>query len=116
MSRTDPKRVIIYTLVMLAVIVWGALLMLPGYWMLWITVTAVLVYSLLVWYTRHFAYRCAKCGEEFAVSVIGNLTGLQGLDRNGSWKALKCPGCGGRTRARVIKRTDYPWSKKGLRS
>jgi DNA-directed RNA polymerase subunit RPC12/RpoP len=103
-TRRDWIQTIIYILLMIGVIIWGAFLMLPSYLSLWLMVTAVLIYSLTVWHTRHFDYRCNKCGNEFGINVIKNIISPQGLDRQGGWKYLKCPKCGEKSRAKVIKK------------
>jgi hypothetical protein len=113
LKRSDWIRAIAYLLIMIAVIVWGAFLMLPVFWQPWLMVTAVLVYSLVVWHTRHFDYRCSKCQEEFGISVISDLISPQGIGQGGSWKYLKCPKCGTRTRAKTIRKMEFSNGKSG---
>jgi DNA-directed RNA polymerase subunit RPC12/RpoP len=106
-NKRDWVQGIIYLLLYIGVVVWGAFLMLPTYWTLWLMVIAVLSYSLIVWHTRHFDYRCANCSKEFGIGVIRNIISPQGIGSQGSWKYLKCPKCGERTRAKVIKKVTF---------
>jgi hypothetical protein len=96
-----------YFLLMVGVIVWGGFLMLPDYWGLWLVLTCVLVYSLIVWHTRHFDYRCPNCGAEYGIDVWQDVTGLSRINQQGGWKLLKCPKCKVRAEAKVIKKSPY---------
>jgi DNA-directed RNA polymerase subunit RPC12/RpoP len=67
-------------------------------------VAAVLV--LVVWHARTFAYRCRRCGNEFAISAALDFVMPQGLWSEGGWKLLRCPRCHHWTRARVIRKSE----------
>ncbi len=53
------------------------------------------------WETKHFAYRCARCGHEFDISLWTCMIALGGLD-----KYLKCPKCHKRSWATMIDKTE----------
>lgn len=55
---------------------------------------------LVGWVNRNFGYQCRNCGHEFEISLITNLVSPHGM----GCKHLKCPSCGQRTRAKVLKK------------
>ena len=62
------------------------------------------LYILVRWHNQTFGYRCKNCGHEFEISTFRNFISPHGIDMLGGWKYLKCPQCGSRTRARVIRK------------
>jgi len=60
----------------------------------------------VVWHARNFAYRCRRCGNEFAISTALDFVSPHGLWLDGGWKLLRCPRCHRWTRARVIRRQE----------
>ena len=53
------------------------------------------------WKTKHFAYRCAKCGHEFDISPWTCMIAVGGLDQY-----LRCPKCHKRSWATMIDKTE----------
>ena len=100
----DWIKSILYTLIIVGIIVWGAFLMIPdGYLSLFVASVAILLFSLVVWHARTFGYRCEKCSNEFTISAFTDLISPSGINKSGGWKYLKCPKCGQRSKATVVK-------------
>jgi hypothetical protein len=64
------------------------------------------------------AYKCAACGKVFRVSTAVNFftTGSMGKNPDGTYyaaKMLTCPGCGQRTKARLLKKADQRTARGG---
>ncbi len=82
---------------------------------MWVIVGLVAVVGglalLVTWHARNFAFRCRRCGNEFAISAALDFVSPHGLWLDGGWKLLRCPRCRHWTRARVIRREDM---EKGL--
>jgi DNA-directed RNA polymerase subunit RPC12/RpoP len=60
------------------------------------------LFLLVSWHARTFAYRCAECGHEFEIPAWKDLVSPHGVNKNGGWKYLRCPGCGHWMKARII--------------
>ncbi len=94
----------VYIAIFVLAISAGAFLLLPESWLAWGVLLVVASAVLMLWHTRTFAYRCARCGEEFEISLLTNVISPHGIsrDENGSWrgyKYLKCPNCNQRSKA-----------------
>ena len=64
-------------------------------WLIIITGTLLLV----AWHTKNFAYLRPSCGEVFEVSTLENFPEPNGVNK----KYLKCPKCGKRDRAEILR-------------
>ena len=105
----DPKRedwiVGIFSLVIyVAVITFGAVFLFTDYWYLWIILVVGGLILLVLRQIRNYGCRCRKCGHEFEISFLTNLLAPHGVDKEGSWQWLKCPGCQQRTKVNVVKK------------
>ncbi|MBE0481738.1 MAG: hypothetical protein IBX68_12275 [Dehalococcoidia bacterium] len=58
---------------------------------------------LVRWHAGRFGYRCRECEYDFEISTFTDLISFQGPG-DGGWKYLKCPRCGRRSRAIVLKK------------
>ncbi len=83
----------------------GLLFLLPAFWYVWILLPVAGLPFLVRWHHRNFGYRCAACGHEFEISAWVDFISPHGIG-GGGWKWLECPGCGRRTRATVLRKTD----------
>lgn len=103
-KKEDWTKTIINVLIFSAVIIIGAILLLPVYWPVWFIVVIGGLFLLVRWHTKNFAYRCSECGHEFEISAFTNFISLQTLGKGGGWKYLKCPKCQKRAKAAVLKK------------
>ena len=102
-TRKDWIIGIARLLIYLSVIGFGALILIPKYWYWWFLIFSVSTMILIITQNRNYACRCRECENEFALSFMFNLIAPHGVDRQGSWQMVKCPQCGKRGRATVIK-------------
>jgi hypothetical protein len=105
----DPERKdwisgIASLIIFVVVITLGALLLFTDYWYLWPILLVGGVVILVLRQTKNYACRCRKCGYEFEISFLTNLLAPHGVDREGSWQWVKCPGCEKRTKVTVVKK------------
>lgn len=82
----------------------GAFLLLPELWPAWVVLLVAGSSALMLWHSRAFAYRCARCGQEFEISLLTELISPHGIgrDEGGCWwgyKYLECPNCQRRSKA-----------------
>lgn len=97
----------------LAIIGLGALIWLPTYWYLWLTLVFGGLGWLVRWHAHHFAYRCSHCDHIFMISPWVDLVSPQGLTgQGGGWKYLRCPQCHGWSRATTLSMASVS-SRKG---
>ncbi len=99
-TGADTVVTLLYLAAFVAALAAGAFLFLPKYWYLWGLIVVGGLLLLLWWQTRSFGYRCANCGNEFAISILANFTAVNG----GAKRYVKCPACGERSWATVLKR------------
>jgi DNA-directed RNA polymerase subunit RPC12/RpoP len=93
-----------YIALLLAVIILGAIFLLPSYPYIWLVLFLGSLFLLVRWHANTFAYQCSQCGHEFEISTLTDFISPQGLSKRGGWKYLKCPQCHERARATVIKK------------
>ena len=103
-TRKDWIRGIASLVIFVLVLTFGALLLFTDYWYLWIVLVLCGVGILVLRQTKHYACHCRECGREFEISFLTNLLAPHGVDKEGSWQWLKCPGCRKRTKVTVIKK------------
>ena len=105
-TKRDWIRTIAYIAVSIAVIIIGAIFLLPAYWYwyIWLILVVGSLFLLVRWHAKKFAYRCPKCGHEFEISIFTDFISPHGPSISGGWKYLKCPKCHERSRATVIKK------------
>lgn len=102
--KEDWIMTIIYVAVFVAIIIIGAIFLLPVYWYIWLILVAGSLFLLVKWHSKNFAYRCSKCGHEFEISTFTDFVSLHGVNKSGSWKYLKCPKCHEKSRATVRRK------------
>jgi hypothetical protein len=103
--KVNKKDWFINFLVLLAFIAiecGSAVLFLPTYWYIWGTIIFVSLVGLLIWDQKTTGYRCAKCNNEFDISIWQELTNVHGVNKKGAWKYLKCPKCKQKSKALTL--------------
>jgi hypothetical protein len=100
----DWRRTAVHVGLYVALLIGGAILWLPDLWYLWLLLVGGGLALLVRWHARRFAYRCGHRGQAFEISAWTDLTSPQGISKQGGWKLLRCPRCGQRSRAQVIKK------------
>lgn len=100
----DWIRTGVYIAIFVLAISAGAFLLLPEFWLAWGVLLVAGSAALMLWHTRAFAYRCARCDEEFEISLLTDFISPHGISRDegGCWrgyKYLKCPHCHQRSKA-----------------
>jgi hypothetical protein len=103
-DRKDWIRGIASLVIFILVIAFGSLLLFTDYWYVWPILIVGGIVILTRFQTKHYACRCRECGHEFEISFMTNLLAPHGIDKEGSWQWLKCPGCKHRTKVTVIKK------------
>ena len=89
------KKTIFYIFLLTAVIVVGAILLIPLYWpiglIIWLFVpSGVALFLLVRWHAKSTAYICPKCGHTFMISTTKDFLRPHLIDK----KLLRCPKCG----------------------
>jgi hypothetical protein len=110
-TKEDWARTIIYLSLFVAVIVTGAIFLMPVYWHIWLVLVAGSLFLLVGWHKKTSTYRCPKCGHEFEVSALTDLISPHGIDKSEAgarygWKYLKCPKCHERSKAIVMTKEN----------
>lgn len=103
-DRRDWITGIASLVIFVVVITLGSLLLFTDFWYLWPILVVGGVVILVLRQTRNYACRCRDCGYEFEITFLTNLLAPHGVDREGSWQWLKCPGCQQRTKVTVVKK------------
>lgn len=98
-AKGDWFRTALVLFLFIAVMILSSILLLPDYWYLWLLEIITGILLLVIWHTKNFAYLCPKCGMVFEVSALENFLGPNGINR----KYLKCPKCGKRSWAEILK-------------
>ena len=102
-TRKDWILGIAFLVIYVVIITLGAIFLLPEYWYVWlILVIGGMILSVLN-QKLNYACRCRECKHEFEISFMTNLLAFHGVDKEGSWQWVKCPGCGKRARATVVR-------------
>ena len=65
-----------------------------------------LLFLLVSWHARTFAYLCPACGYVFTISIWKDFISPHGVDKDGGWKILHCPGCKHWMKARIIPKQE----------
>ncbi len=110
-NKDLQRRTIFYVAAFVVVIVTGAAILLPAHraigFMAWLALAAGGLFLLVGWHARTSAYRCAKCGHQFEISVWRDLISPHAPSKEGGWKYLRCPQCGQRSRATVVPKEKH---------
>ena len=77
--------------------------LIPNNWFIWLLIVISGLLLIVNWHTKNYAFRCRNCGHEFEISFLTNFFSFHGIDREGAWHYLKCPGCEKRGKVTVIK-------------
>ena len=56
-------------------------------------------------HSKATVYHCPRCGYKFEISMLTDFFGPHGVDREGSWKYLRCPNCSNRSRMKILVKT-----------
>ena len=75
----------------------------PDFWYIWLIIVISGTLLIVNWHTKSYAFRCRACDHEFEISFLTNFFSPHGIDREGAWHYLKCPGCKKRGKVTVIK-------------
>ncbi len=102
-TRKDWVNGIASLVIFVVAITLGAALLFTDYWYLWPIMVIGGTVILVLRQTKNYACRCRACGNEFEISFMTNLISPHGVDKEGGWQWVKCPGCNQRTRVTVIK-------------
>ncbi len=104
--REPNKSDAIQTMILVAIFIAGIGAILYMTWPKDILAGGLLIAGCLLllvrWHSRTFGYRCANCDFDFEIGTLKDLFSFQGVNKQGSWKYLKCPNCGQRTPAREL--------------
>jgi len=100
--RKDWVKIIGFITALIVVIIIGAIFLIPTYFYIWLILTFGGMVLFIIWHVKNFAYRCARCGHEFEISILTYFISPHGP----GWKYLKCPECQKRSRAILIKKVE----------
>jgi len=101
----EDRRGYGYVLVVYIVcVIASAFFLLPRYWYVLLGIVLAGAVLMMIVSTRDYGARCANCGNEFELSPTQELFSPHGGGRDGAWQYVRCPLCGNRTRARVIRK------------
>ena len=111
-DRHDWAATVLRVVLVVGALVFALAVLRPRYG--WLPTTVFVVVSLLTlvrWYSQSYGFRCASCGHVFQVPTTVNFFTPSGVAKNPDgtyygWKALTCPRCEKRSRARVLKKAD----------
>ncbi len=92
----------------IAVVVVSSVFLLSGYWYLWLIVIIVSLVLLVAWHAKNFAYLCPGCGEVFEISTLEDFLAPNGVNK----KYLRCPKCGKRAWADILRIKEQTVLKK----
>lgn len=98
-TKADWYRTIGILLIFFTLIAASSFLLLPDHWYIWLSIVALATFLIIAWHTRNFAYRCPNCATTFEISISTNFLGPNNFDK----KYLKCPHCGKRGWAKILK-------------
>lgn len=103
-TKSDAIQTLILVVVFIVGIVAILYMSLPDNMLAGVILVFGCLLLLFRWHAKTFGYRCGNCEEDFVISIWKDLFSMQGFNRQGSWKYLKCPNCGQRTKARELNR------------
>ncbi|MGB9938882.1 hypothetical protein [Methanosarcina sp.] len=92
----------------ITVIMISSVFLLPDRWYLWLTIIAGGLALLVAWHAKNFAYLCPGCGEVFEISTLEDFLSPNGVNK----KYLRCPRCGKRAWADILKIKEQTVLKK----
>ena len=101
-GKKDWLITLFFLAVYVAVLGLTAFCLLLTYWYVWLALAVAGLVILVSWHAKATAYRCPKCGYRFEISILADFLSPHGIDKNGSWKYLKCPKCSSRSRMEVL--------------
>ena len=105
-TRADWRKTAIYPALYITAISAGAFLLMPRSALgalAWAILVILGAFLLIRWHAKNTAYRCRNCGHEFEISIFTDAISPHG-PRGGGWTYLKCPRCGTRTRAEMLRK------------
>lgn len=105
-TKKDWLKTIIYIVVFVSIKITAALLLLPDYWYIFLIILSGLIFLIMNWHSKNFAYRCQHCKHEFEISALTNLISPHLPSASGPWKYLKCPECSKKSKAKIIKKIN----------
>ncbi|MFY9201139.1 MAG: hypothetical protein ACOX7X_06645 [Methanosarcina flavescens] len=86
----------------------ASVLLPPDCWYLWLTIIVGGAALLVTWHAKNSAYLCPRCGDVFEVSTFEDLLSPNG----GNKKYVKCPQCGKRAWADILRIKEQTVHKK----
>jgi len=92
----------------IAIVMISSVSLLPEHWYLWLIVIAGSLALLVAWHAKNFAYLCPGCGEVFEISALDDFLGPNGVNK----KYLRCPKCGKRAWADILRIKEQTVFKK----
>ena len=91
------KKKLIAAGIYVAIAIFGALLLLPDAWYLWILILAICLYRIFSILSAKPAYRCESCGTVFRARGRRATLRPTAQDLYASQDEPKCPKCGSKT-------------------
>ena len=76
-----------------------------------LALSGFLVYFLVRWHARNFAYECPECCHKFSISTLTDLVSPHYPDK----KRLRCPACHKRSWCREISGSAVPAKVESIR-
>ncbi|WP_011305839.1 hypothetical protein [Methanosarcina barkeri] len=108
-TRSDWYRTAQVLFAFITVIMISSVFLIAGHWYLWLMIIIAGVLALLVlWHAKNFAYLCPGCGEVFKVSTLEDFISPNGENK----KYLRCPRCGKRAWADILRIKEKTVHKK----
>jgi hypothetical protein len=89
-TKGDCVKTLRYIALFVAVLIIGAISLLPSYPYIWLLLVALSLFLLVRWHASTFAYQCSNCGHEFEISTLTDFVSPQGLSKRGGWAKLSC--------------------------
>lgn len=98
-AKKDWYQTAFVLLIYITTLTLFAVPLLPDYWYFWLLIVVAGLAFLVAWHAKNFAYICPNCGDVFEISVLDDLLGPSGVNK----KYLKCPKCGKRAWAKIMR-------------
>lgn len=102
-TKKEKISAIFYVSLFVALIVIGAIFLIPDYWYILLILLIIGLFILVKWHARTFAYRCSRCGHKFEISAFVDFISPHGPGSDG-WKYLRCPKCKKMSKAIIIRK------------
>lgn len=104
-TKSDAIQTVIVVMIFIVAMAIILFLSMPDNLPAGLLLVAGCLYFLVRWHAKTFGYRCANCGTDFEITTWKDFRSFQGMNKQGSWKYLRCPHCGKWTKARELTKT-----------